>query len=211
MDARTLLLTAALRHRISEPNVEAGYERLVALTEGAPTFNEFCDAVASCLREGLIREPIRLPEGALQCHWHLELTPKGVAAARLRKGGCYCGAIRYRVTGAPFNATNCHCSICRRTTGAPFVTWFSVRPDEFQITQGQPAKFASSPSGTRTFCARCGTQLTFRQAGRNEIDITTCSLDQPELVPPEDNTRTSCRLSWIGPDGLPDHPEARGD
>jgi hypothetical protein len=46
-------------------------------------FGMFCDAVAACLREGLIREPVRLPEGALQCHWHLELTPNGVVAARL--------------------------------------------------------------------------------------------------------------------------------
>jgi hypothetical protein len=42
----------------------------------------FRDAVAACQRDGLIREPVRLPEGTLQCHWHLELTPKGVAAAR---------------------------------------------------------------------------------------------------------------------------------
>ena len=45
----------------------------------------------SALRDGLIREPIRLPEGALQCHWHLELTPKGVAGStrhhRMRKDG----------------------------------------------------------------------------------------------------------------------------
>jgi hypothetical protein len=34
------------------------------------------------LHERLIQEPIRLPEGALQCHWHLELTPKGVQVAR---------------------------------------------------------------------------------------------------------------------------------
>ena len=38
--------------------------------------------VAACLRDGLIREPVRLPAGALQCHWRLELTPDGVAAAR---------------------------------------------------------------------------------------------------------------------------------
>ena len=49
-------------------------------------YHAFCDAVAACLREGLIREPIRLPEGALQCHWHLELTPKGVR--RLARGRC---------------------------------------------------------------------------------------------------------------------------
>jgi hypothetical protein len=90
MDASDLLLIVAFRHRINEPNIEAGYERIVALAGDKVTFDAFANAVVSCLREGLIREPIRLPEGALQCHWHLELTPKGVAAARqmvARKAG----------------------------------------------------------------------------------------------------------------------------
>jgi hypothetical protein len=87
VDARTLLLTTAFRHRISEPNIEAGFERFIALTDQSVTYNLFCDAVVTCLREGLIREPIRLPEGALQCHWHLELTPKGVAQARAANMG----------------------------------------------------------------------------------------------------------------------------
>ena len=82
MDAKTLLLTTALRHTITEPNIEAGFECFAALTTGSVTYDAFCAAVASCLRDGLIREPIRLPEGALQCHWHLELTAKGVEAAR---------------------------------------------------------------------------------------------------------------------------------
>ena len=125
-------------------------------------------------------------------------------------GGCYCGAIRYSVTGTPFNATNCHCSICRRTTGAAFVTWFTVRMNEFHILHGQPEQFRSSEHGVRSFCGRCGTQLTFRFSDGNEIDVSSCSLDEPERVPPEDNTRTSSRLSWIVPDGHPDHSEARG-
>jgi hypothetical protein len=77
-----LLLTTAFRNVINEPNIEAGFERFVALTDSGIDLGTFSDAVAACLREGLIREPVRLPEGALQCHWHLELTPKGVAAAR---------------------------------------------------------------------------------------------------------------------------------
>ena len=77
-----LLLQTAFRHAISEPNAEAAYERFVVLVGHAIGYAAFCDAIASCLRDHLIREPIRLPEGALQCHWHLELTPKGVAAAR---------------------------------------------------------------------------------------------------------------------------------
>jgi len=77
----SMLITVGFRHVIKEPNLEAGYERFAALTGSALTYDVFCGTVAACLRDGLIREPIRLPEGALQCHWHLELTPKGVAAA----------------------------------------------------------------------------------------------------------------------------------
>jgi len=81
-NAQTALLKVAFRHVISEPNIEAAYQRFRAINGDAVDANAFYDAVASLLREGLIREPVRLPEGALQCHWHLELTPKGVAALR---------------------------------------------------------------------------------------------------------------------------------
>jgi hypothetical protein len=114
-------------------------------------------------------------------------------------GGCFCGAIRDEADGVPFHQTNCHCSICRRTTGAPFVAWFSVQSDGFGIIKGQPARFSSSEKRTRSFCARCGTQLTFEHADfGDEIDVTTCSLDDPELVPPWDNTRARA----AGSDGL---------
>ena len=82
MDVRDVILTAAFHHRINEPNLDAGFEQFVALTGKPVTYEAFCVAVASCLRDGLIREPVRLPAGALQCHWHLELTVAGVAVAR---------------------------------------------------------------------------------------------------------------------------------
>lgn len=127
------------------------------------------------------------------------------------RGGCFCGEIRYEVGGAPFHLTNCHCSICRRTTGAPFVTWFSVPRSEFRFVQGTPNRFRSTPKAARTFCPRCGTQLTFEHDDASgEIDVTTCSLDQPALLPPQDHTHTSSKLEWIRlADGLPEHSEAR--
>ena len=89
-EAQVALLTVAFRHAISEPNIEAGYERFRAINGDAADYATFCDAVVTCQREGLIHEPIRLPEGALQCHWHLELTPKGVAVARQYRGDARC-------------------------------------------------------------------------------------------------------------------------
>jgi len=81
-DPMAAVLAVGFRHVINEPNIEAGYDRFQALSGAALSEDAFRAAIAEALRRGLIREPIRLPEGALQCHWHLELTPEGVAAAR---------------------------------------------------------------------------------------------------------------------------------
>jgi hypothetical protein len=128
------------------------------------------------------------------------------------KGGCYCGAVRYETDASPFDETACHCSICRRTTGAPFVAWFSVRRAGFRLTEGQPGRFRSSGRGVRAFCPRCGTQLTFeRDDLPGEIDVTTCSLDEPGRVPPKDHIYTSSKPDWVRlGDGLPASPEGRG-
>ena len=126
-------------------------------------------------------------------------------------GGCFCGAIRYETTETPFNETNCHCSICRRTTGAPFVAWFSMPRSGFRFVRGAPMPFRSSAKGTRSFCPSCGTQLTFEHDDTpDELDVTTCSLDDPGRLPPRDHTRTSSKLSWLRlGDGLPEYREAR--
>ena len=127
------------------------------------------------------------------------------------QGGCFCGRVRYEVKGELFNRTNCHCSICRRTSGAPFVTWFTVAQGNFHWLSGQPAAFESSPGVTRAFCRDCGTALTFARSDIDgEIDVTTCSLDAPAEVPPEDHVFTAGKLPWIKlSDGLPQHSGVR--
>ena len=60
MDPMALLLMTALRHRIAEPNIEAGFQRFEAVAEQSVDYQAFCDAVADCLRQHLIHEPIRL-------------------------------------------------------------------------------------------------------------------------------------------------------
>jgi hypothetical protein len=124
-------------------------------------------------------------------------------------GGCFCGRVRYETADRPFNQTNCHCAICRRTTGAPYVAWFSVRRSGLKLS-GEPKRFRSSGKATRSFCPDCGAQITFELDGADEIDITTASLDEPNRVPPVDHTRTSSRLAWVKlADGLPQFRESR--
>jgi hypothetical protein len=127
------------------------------------------------------------------------------------EGGCFCGAVRYQSSGPASLETSCHCKVCRRTSGAPFVAWFTVPTASFRITAGTPESFQSSEHAVRAFCSRCGTPLTFQSLRTpEEIDITTCSLDEPEHVPPKDHTWTQSRLRWVKlADDLPMHEQTR--
>jgi hypothetical protein len=124
-----------------------------------------------------------------------------------------CGAVRYEASGEPFNATLCHCVDCRRASGAPALAWFSVRADALRWTRGMPARNASSPGVERLFCARCGTQLTWQGAGApDEIDVTLCSLDDPDAIAPADHTFASQQVRWLHlADALPRYAKTRTD
>jgi hypothetical protein len=122
-----------------------------------------------------------------------------------------CGAVRYEASGESFHQTLCHCVDCRRASGAPALAWFSVRKDALRWTRGAPAANPSSPGVERQFCARCGTQLTWHSDGvPDEIDVTTCSLDDPDVLPPADHTFYGQRVRWLHlADALPRYPRTR--
>jgi hypothetical protein len=121
-------------------------------------------------------------------------------------GGCLCGNVRYRVTAGPTWAGHCHCSLCRKATGAPYVSWFTVPTTTFELTAGFPAKFSSSPKANRQHCPSCGTQLTFQFNERPAtIDVTIASLDNPSSVAPTENVHWGDRVdALLGAHNLPE-------
>ncbi|MBN8892612.1 MAG: hypothetical protein BGP12_19380 [Rhodospirillales bacterium 70-18] len=86
MDIAALLLRTGLTAFIDEPGADAAFDRFRALAGGTLDAGAFHDAVAACVRDGLIREPLRLDDHSLHCHWRLVLTPEGVARARILTG-----------------------------------------------------------------------------------------------------------------------------
>jgi hypothetical protein len=81
------LLRIGFGNVVQAPDAETAFQELQSLSGQALDPAAFHAAVAEALARGLIREPVRLPEGSLQCHWRLELTPEGVAAARAALAG----------------------------------------------------------------------------------------------------------------------------
>lgn len=131
-------------------------------------------------------------------------------SARVVSGGCRCGAVRYEATGGGNYVTHCHCSDCRRSSGAPYVTWISFARRGFQFTKGSPRE-TRWEGRLRSFCSECGTPLTFLAKDfADEIDVTVGSLDEPEQVVPVDHTWMEDRLPWIQlADNLPTFSRSR--
>ena len=128
-------------------------------------------------------------------------------------GGCACGAVRYRLEAEPFDAGYCHCTICRRASGAPVLAFATVPLDKFTITKGTPAKYRSTSFGERGFCRDCGTQLTVHVTYQPDtIDFTIPSLDDPSVIAPGYHIFMDERIAWFDTaDALPRHGQMRHD
>ena len=83
-------------------------------------------------------------------------------------------------------ASICHCRMCQKASGAPYGAYAPMARDALVFTRGAPKIFRSSEIAERGFCAACGTPLTYRNVTSQRISVTICSLDDPELAPPDD-------------------------
>lgn len=127
------------------------------------------------------------------------------------KGGCFCGAVRYEILGPPAASMVCHCRSCRRLTAAPMVGWITVETGQFRYVEGLPRTLRSSRRVLRHFCGECGTHLTYaNDRDRGVVDVTTCSLDKPDLAPPTHHSWVSHGVRWVRlADRLPRFRKAR--
>ena len=101
------------------------------------------------------------------------------------EGGCYCGQIRYEVSGEPQSAIQCHCRECQYITGGHPNAIVIVDDGQFRFTKGEPREFARSDLQspvTRMFCANCGTAIGTRSPRRpTSMIIKVGTLDDPSI------------------------------
>lgn len=114
------------------------------------------------------------------------------------EGGCLCGAVRYRAVAAPLRAVICHCSMCRKHSGAPVLAFVHFAIDSFTWVKGQPTPYRSSTYAERGFCSICGSTLTMHEDVLGDrVQVTLGSLDEPQRVRPDDHVWTQDQLPWF--------------
>jgi hypothetical protein len=99
---------------------------------------------------------------------------------RVIGGGCLCGKVRYEVRGNLRDVIACHCTQCRRTSGH-FVAATACRRQAFTLLRAETLKwYVAVPGFRRGFCAECGSNLFFEEAGGERVSIAAGSLDEPQ-------------------------------
>lgn len=123
-------------------------------------------------------------------------------------GRCLCGAVRYDSDAPPLWQAHCHCESCRRATASPFTSFFAIANGHWRWTGAPPARYASSPGVTRSFCPTCGSQMAYQTAELpDEMHFYAATLDDPTIFAPTGHDFAEERLPWVHLcDGLPTRP-----
>ena len=113
-------------------------------------------------------------------------------------GGCLCGRLRYRLKEVPAMAVNCHCSMCRKHSGAAFLSYAVVPNADLRLEGEGLVAFRSSPEALRSNCGTCGCPLTFTfDADPDHTWITIGSFDNPSLIAPAENWFVQDKVDWV--------------
>jgi hypothetical protein len=125
------------------------------------------------------------------------------------EGGCLCGAIRYQSTALPVRGVICHCSMCRKHSGAPILAFVHFPLDAFTWVKGKPARYLSSQYAERGFCSKCGSTLSMHEEVlADRVQVTLGSLDEPDRAKIDDHVWTGNRIAWFEvKDDLPRYPK----
>lgn len=101
------------------------------------------------------------------------------------EGGCYCGAVRFKVDGDVIFKGQCHCRECQYISGGQPNVVLGMPEAGFEYTKGAPKAFRRSDLDnpvTREFCAQCGTPLLSRAPGMpGAVLLKVGALDDPSV------------------------------
>ena len=113
-------------------------------------------------------------------------------------GGCLCGAIRYEARTQPLRGVICHCSMCRKHSGAPALAFVHFPRSAFLWLGPEPKRYRSSAFAERGFCPTCGSTLSMHEEVIGDrVQVTVGSLDEPSRIKIDDHVWTKEQIPWF--------------
>lgn len=113
-------------------------------------------------------------------------------------GRCYCGRISLVAEEMPSTVAYCHCTDCRRVTGAPVAAFAAFAEGAMHFTPDAGQRITVSEDAERSFCPQCGSPIMGRYRYLpGAIYVPLGLLDQAELLPPRLHAHADNKLCWL--------------
>ena len=100
------------------------------------------------------------------------------STSRTWTGSCFCGAVRFTVSGEPAAMGYCHCESCRSWAGAPVNAFTLWKPEQVRVTQGEDeiGHYGKTPKSDRKWCRKCGGHVFTAHPHWNLIDVYAAAI-----------------------------------
>ena len=101
------------------------------------------------------------------------------------EGSCFCGAVRFTLTGEPAAMGYCHCESCRSWSASPVNAFTLWKPAALRVTQGEEniATYNKTPRSYRQWCRRCGGHVFTRHPGWDLVDVYAAVIPGQKFTP----------------------------
>ena len=96
-----------------------------------------------------------------------------MGTAKTYPGQCFCGEVKFTVTGEPVAMGYCHCESCRHWSAGPVNAFTLWKPEAVQVTQGadQIGSYHRTKNSTRKWCRKGGGHVFTEHPGMSLTDV----------------------------------------
>ncbi|KQU96100.1 aldehyde-activating protein [Ensifer sp. Root31] len=106
--------------------------------------------------------------------------------------------ITAEIVGEPCRINYDHDDDCRKAIGSPLAVWIGYRRHQVRFASGVPTTFSKTPGVERSFCADCGTSISYADDGlKDEIWLTNGFMDNPVRFEPRAHGYWCMKFPWF--------------
>jgi len=100
-------------------------------------------------------------------------------------GACFCGTVKFEVSGEPVAMGYCHCTSCRHWSAGPVNAFSLWKPDALKVTEGAAdiGTYNKTPISFRKWCTKCGGHLFTEHPTMGLVDIYAAMIPQLRFKP----------------------------
>jgi hypothetical protein len=117
-------------------------------------------------------------------------------SGRQLRGSCLCGSAKYTVRDAFEYSFICHCSQCRRATGAGSKPFAGISADKLLLPEHNRLTRYGDDDASDAHCSRCGSLLCSMVQNGAFAHVTLGTLVDEPSIRPSAHIFTASKASW---------------